>query len=284
MVKTIAVVGAGRVGQTLARGLCRRGYRLGAVVTTHLRTARAAVRFIAAGKASTLPSASLEEAAIVIVATADRQVANAARHLARSATDWRGKVVLHTSGALSSGELAPLRRRGAAVGSLHPIYPFPRPLRSLPRGIVFGVEGDPPAVKQASRLARSLGGKPMKILAEQKRLYHAAAVFAAGHLMTVLDLGAHLLERAGVPKAVARQALLPLAEETLKGYARWGERAWTGPLSRGDVETVRHHLAALKQLPPPYRQVYLAVARAGLTLYGDRSHRARPRLRQLLQA
>lgn len=282
--KTIAVVGAGRVGQTLGRLLRRRGYRIGAVITSTLRTARAGVRFIGAGKPTARLGDDLNAAGIVLIATPDRFVGETARRMARLPANWRRKVVLHTSGALSSRELEPLRRKGAAVGSLHPLYPFPRPLKSLPRGIMFGVEGDPAAVKQAVRLARVLAGKPIRILAVQKKLYHAAAVFAAGHLMTVLDLGARMLTRAGVSKLAARQALLPLAEETLQGYARWGEHAWTGPLERGDAQTVRRHLAALAQLPPEYRQVYLAVARAGLVLYRARPSRARRELRRLLKA
>lgn len=282
MAKTIALVGAGRVGQTLARAL-RRRYRLGAVVTTRRRTARAAVRFIGAGQPRARVDAEVGKADIILIATPDRQVAEAAHALAQLEADWRGKVVLHTSGALGSQELGLLQELGAAVGSLHPLYPFSQPQRQFPRGTVFGVEGDRRAVQQAIALVRALGGEPMRIQAEEKALYHAAAALVAGHLMTLIDLGTRMLVRAGVPKTRARHALRPLIRETIDSYAHQGARAWTGPLARGDAETLWHHLVALKELPRHFREVYLALARAGLALYCPEPTPATKELRRLLE-
>lgn len=283
MPTTIALVGAGRVGQTLGRALRRRGYRIGAVVTRHLSTARAATRFIGAG----LPCAGVDTAAgdadIVLITTPDRQVAAAARALARLKVSWRSLVALQASGALSSRELAPLGKRGAAIGSLHPLYPFPRPLRVFPRGVVFGIEGDRRARQKALALVQALGGQPMEIRSTEKALYHAAAALVAGHLLTLADLGVRALVRAGVRKSRARQALVPLAHATLACYARWGGRAWTGPLERGDVDTVRRHLAGLRRLPSHYMETYRILARAGLSLYRRRSSKGAKQLRRLLK-
>lgn len=279
MAKTIAIVGAGRVGQTLGRALRRRGYRVGAVVARRASRAKAAVRFIGAGRPHAKVCKGIGEARIVFIATPDCQVAVTARALARQKKSWRGHVVLQASGALSSGELAPLARRGAAVGSLHPLYPFPSPLRVFPRGVVFGIEGDRQARRQAIALVRALRGQPMEVRSTEKALYHAAAALAAGHLLTLADLSVRALERAGVRKSRARQVLVPLAQATLDCYSRWGGRAWTGPLERGDVETVRRHLRALRRLPRGYADAYIALAQAALGLYrGGRSKE----LRQLL--
>lgn len=283
MPKTLALVGPGRVGQTLARAL-RRRHRIGAVVARRLRAARAAVRFIGAGQARARLDAALGQADIILIAVPDRQVAEAAHSLGQLNINWRGKVVLHTSGALGSQELGLLQECRAAVGSLHPLYPFPRPLRQFPRGVVFGLEGDRRAVREAAALVRALGGQPMRIRPEEKALYHAAATMVAGHLMTLVDLGTRLLARAGASKTRARHALLPLVRETLESYERWGARAWTGPLERGDAETVWHHLVALKTLPRHYREAYLALAHAGLVLYRDERHPATKELRRLLES
>ncbi|MDA2913345.1 DUF2520 domain-containing protein [Acidobacteriia bacterium AH_259_A11_L15] len=283
MAKTIALIGAGRVGQTLGRALRRRGYRIGAVVTRRLSTARAAVRFIGGGQARAGVDATVGDAHIVLITTPDRQVAAAARALGRLKMSWRGRVALQASGALSSRELAPLKKHGAAVGSLHPLYPFPRPLRIFPRGVVFGVEGDRRARRQALALVRALGGQAMEIRSTEKALYHAAAALVAGHLLTLADLGTRALVRAGVRKARARRALVPLAQATLACYARWGGRAWTGPLERGDVDTVRRHLAGLRRLPPQYLETYQTLARAALSLYRARSSKGTKRLRRLLE-
>jgi len=282
MAKTLAIVGAGRVGQTLGRALRRRGWRVGAVVTRQLSTARAAVRFIGAGKPISDLRFEISKTDLCLLTTADSQISSTARALARVGGDWRGRVVLHTSGALSSRELAPLRRRGAAVGSCHPIYPFPRPLRSFPRGVVFDIEGDRRAVRVATGLARALGGVPVRLSPRGKVLCHASGTLAAGHLLALVDLATTGLVRAGVPRKFAWQALQPLVRETLAGYTRWGAAAWTGPLQRGDVGTVRRHLAALKALPRPYREAYLALARALVELYRRPRDPATRELRRLL--
>jgi competence ComEA-like helix-hairpin-helix protein len=202
-----------------------------AVVTRSPRTARAAVRFIGGGEPiSDLKSqiSKLENAAVVLIATNDNQVPPAARTLARLKKNWRGRVVLQASGALSSRVLAPLGKRGAAVGSLHPLYPFPKPLKVFPPGVVFGLEGDSRALKEALALVRSLKGEPMEVRSTEKALYHAAAALVAGHLLTLADMGVRALVRAGVRKSRARTVLVPLAQATLGWYARQGARAWTG--------------------------------------------------------
>jgi len=285
MAKSISLVGAGRVGQTLGRAWRRRGYRIGAVVTRRSATARAAARFLGAGlPISNLKSeiSTVSDAGIILIATNDNQVAVAARTLARLKKNWRGRVVLQASGALSSRVLAPLRRRGAAVGSLHPLYPFPKPLRVFPPGVVFGIEGDPAARKQALALVRSLRGQPMEVRSTEKALYHAAAALVAGHLLTLADMGVRALVRAGVRRSRARTVLVPLAHATLRCYERWGGRAWTGPLERGDVDTVRRHLAGLRRLPRHYVETYRTLARAGLSLYRAGASKKTQRLRRLL--
>lgn len=180
---------------------------------------------------------------------------------------WRGKVVLHTSGSRDARPLRPLSRLGARCGSFHPLFPFPHPLKDFPRGIFFGIEGDPAALRCARELGRALGGTTVRISSGRKPLYHAAAALAAGHLFTLVDLSARVLERLGLAKRTARTALLPLARATIEQYAQRGERAWTGPLARGDTETVWKHVAALENLPPHFLQAYAVLARAAVALY-----------------
>ena len=105
----------------------------------------------------------------------------------------------------------------------------------------------------------------------------------AGHLMTLMDLGARMMVRAGVPRRRALDALWPLIVETIVGYAYKREKAWTGPLERGDADTVRRHLKALQRLPPVYRRVYAALAEAGLELYRRDQSQATSALRRLLK-
>ncbi len=262
MKKQIAIVGAGRLGRTLARALRLKGYRIGPVVTRSKKTAQAAVRFIG---------------------TPDDRIVPIAKLLAKLKGNWRGTVVLHLSGAVSSEEFAALKKRAAAVGSMHPIYPFSRPLKKFPRGVVFGVEGSAGAVRTASSLVRALGGIPVKVRAKDKALYHAAAAMVAGHLTTQMDLGVRMMQRAGISRSVARRVLLPLMEQTVRGCADQGEKSWVGPLERGDLATVRKHLQSLKKLPPYYRDAYAALGLAAVTLYRSPASKSTKALQRLLK-
>ena len=256
---------------------------MGPVVTRSVRTARAAVQFIGAGKPSAGRTEEIAEADLVLLATPDDQIVSCAKALARVAGNWRVKVVLHTSGAHSSKALAALKRRGASVGSWHPVYPFPQALRVLPAGIVFGIEGTPRAVREAAALTRALRGVAVKVRARDKALYHAAAAMVAGHLVTLIDLGTRMMVRAGLPRSQARRALLPLIEQAVADYGKRGEKAWVGPLQRGDIETVQKHRRALGRMPPIYRDAYLSLARAAVTLYQPGGRKTTRALHQALQ-
>jgi predicted short-subunit dehydrogenase-like oxidoreductase (DUF2520 family) len=128
------------------------------------------------------------------------------------------------------------------------------------RGVCFAVEGDARAVRTARRIARDLGGNVLPIRMRDKALYHAWGMFTSPLLVAVLALGERVGRKAGVQHpAQAAQAIL---RQTLKNYLEAGAAAaFSGPLVRGDVATVRANLRALKSLPEA-RQAYLALARA----------------------
>ncbi|MFN2481106.1 MAG: DUF2520 domain-containing protein, partial [Pyrinomonadaceae bacterium] len=164
----------------------------------------------------------------------------------------RRRIALHASGALSSDALAPLRARGFAVGSLHPLVSVsdPRSGAQTLRGAFYCVEGDAAAARAARRVVRDLGGRAFSVDARDKVLYHAAAVLAAGHLTALFDVATSLLARCGVGADTARRALLTLSESALDNLARApsNARALTGPFARRDFDTVRKHLGALDAL------------------------------------
>jgi predicted short-subunit dehydrogenase-like oxidoreductase (DUF2520 family) len=160
--------------------------------------------------------------------------------------ELRGKVVLHTSGALDSRALAPVKEFGAAAGSMHPLQTFSGVGVPDLAGKVFAVEGDVVAGRVARQIARALGGSPVKIAAGKKVLYHAAAALAAGHVLALVEAATQLLISVGMTRPEATRALLPLTRQVLDNLQRVGPRAaWTGPLARGDYRTVESHLRAL---------------------------------------
>jgi predicted short-subunit dehydrogenase-like oxidoreductase (DUF2520 family) len=234
------------------------GWKIGAVVTRSEASARRAVRFIGAGKACAGMTARILASRVILIATPDDEIAHAAQELARvGEAQLAGSVVLHTSGAMDSEVLEPVRKRGANVGSLHPLQSFSGVAVPSLEGRIFTVEGETPAVRVARRIARALGGSPVRIAGSKKLLYHAAAAMAAGHVLAVEEAATQLLVSLGMKRSEAVRGLLPLTRQVLENFERLGPRpAWTGPLSRGDYKIVRAHLHALQNSPREFALAY----------------------------
>jgi len=195
---------------------------------------------------------------VILIATPDDEIASVAQELARiGEEELRGRVVLHTSGAMDSRVLDAVREQGAIVGSMHPLQSFSGVAAPSLEGRVFTIEGETHAVRVARQIARSLGGSPVRIAGSKKILYHAAAAMAAGHVLAVEEAATQLLVSLGMRRSEAVRALLPLTRQVLENFERLGPRAaWTGPLSRGDYKVVRAHLQALRESPEEFAQAY----------------------------
>jgi predicted short-subunit dehydrogenase-like oxidoreductase (DUF2520 family) len=257
----LSIIGAGRVGRALGRRLHELGWKINAVVTRSDASARKAVRSIGAGKARATLSRDILASRLILISTPDDAVIKVASELARiGAEELRGKVVLHTSGALNSNALKAIRECGAAVGSMHPLQSFSGVAIPPLEGKVFAIEGDPPAVRLARQIVRALGGLPVQIAGESKALYHAAAAFAAGHVLAIEETSARLLMLTGMKRGEAVRALLQLTRQVLENFERLGPRAaWTGPLARGDHGVIAAHTAAMQKLPREFVKAYTAL-------------------------
>jgi predicted short-subunit dehydrogenase-like oxidoreductase (DUF2520 family) len=195
---------------------------------------------------------------LVFICVGDRAIASVAADLART-FELGGVTLLHTSGLLTAETLAPGRDAGAEVASWHPLQSFPPlELGSVAwDGVPCAVEGDPGAVEVGFAVARDLGLRPWLIDPADKVRYHAAAA-VAGNLTHVLVAAARdLLSGCGLPTAAAGHPLQPLVETALRAALTASDLdGLTGPLARGDLETVARHLASL---PPALAQAYRAV-------------------------
>jgi predicted short-subunit dehydrogenase-like oxidoreductase (DUF2520 family) len=263
MAGTLSIIGAGRVGRALGRRLRELGWKIGAVVASSESSARKAVRSIGAGRAHAFLTRQVLAAQVILITTQDHSLATIAAELARiGAEELRGKIVLHTSGALSSDVLDPVRWCGAAVGSMHPLQTFSGVGVPPLEGTVFTIEGDVVAVRMARQMARALGAVPVQIEGSKKPLYHAAGALAAGNVLALMEAATRLMTAAGMKRREAVRALLPLTRQVLENFERLGPRAaWTGPLSRGDYGVVAAHTEAMKDLPPEFAQAYKEVNR-----------------------
>src|SRR5438876_11840308 len=158
MPNSLAIIGAGRVGRALGRRPRELGWRIGAVVTRSEPSARRAVQFIGDRKACTGMTRRILASRVILIATPDSEIAVVAQELARiGEEELRGRVVLHTSGAMDSGVLNAVQERGGTVGSLHPLQSFSGVAVASLEGKVFTIEGEPRAVRVARRIARTLG-------------------------------------------------------------------------------------------------------------------------------
>ena len=262
----MVIIGAGRLAQALAGWARLGGYELAAVVSRDPRRARAAARRLHARQGLALGQ-PLPPAELYWLAISDDALAGVARQLARSHVNWRGRVVLHSSGLCASTVLQPLARRGAATGSLHPLMSFAQGVRVQPQGVLFAFEGSPAARRLARRLIRHWKGEWLELSAAAKPAYHLAASLATPGLV-VLAAAAQAagLRRLSPPyRRKLRQGLMALLAQTARNLARPGslpKEAWTGPLSRGDRRTLRAHRVAARKLGlADYYRAQLRLAR-----------------------
>jgi len=237
----LSIVGAGRCGRTLGLLARRAGWRIGAVTCRRPAHAREAVAFIGAGRPSTKP----EGAALTLIAVPDGEIEGVARVLRMP----RGGVAAHTCASFGSEALEPLR----PAGSLHPLRSFADPGRAAAefRGTACAVDGDAVAMRRLRPFVRAIGGAPLLVKAGRKPLYHAGAVFASNYVIAALEAALRLFEEAGVKRAAALGALTTLVEGTLSNVRAVGiPEALTGPIERGDVATVKRHVAAICERVP----------------------------------
>jgi predicted short-subunit dehydrogenase-like oxidoreductase (DUF2520 family) len=285
MQSTLAIIGAGRVGRALGRQLHESGWKIGAVVTRTEASARRSVRFIGAGKPVAGMSRRILNTDLILITTPDDAIAEMVAELARvGGQELRGKIVLHTSGALDSSVLNSARERGASVGSMHPLQTFSGVGVPDLTGKIFAIEGDALAVRVARKISRALGAAPVQIEAHAKPRYHAAGTMAAGHVLAVMEAAAQLQMSTGMKRREALKGLLPLTRQVLDNYERLGPKAaWTGPLSRGDYGVVSAHLEALQQFSPEYRDAYEALNRLALYVLGQTSPVLPEKFQEVLQ-
>jgi predicted short-subunit dehydrogenase-like oxidoreductase (DUF2520 family) len=272
---SIAIVGPGNFGTALARRMHDAGYQIEEVVSADKPASQKKGRALArAVGACFAPGGRARlNAKIIWLCVPDREISSTARQLA-SRVRWKGKVALHSSGALTSDELQSLRRRGAAVASLHPLMTFVFGSTPELAGVPFALEGDPAAVRVARRIVRDLNGELFAIPKEKKSAYHAWGAFTSPLLLAELVTAEEVARLAGIDRRSARRRMLAIVRQTIENYARNGpEGAFSGPLIRGDVETVSKHLKALMRTPNA-RDVYLALARSALANLPVRNRKA----------
>jgi predicted short-subunit dehydrogenase-like oxidoreductase (DUF2520 family) len=175
-----------------------------------------------------------------------------------------GQYVAHTSGRHGLAVLEPARLVGARVLAVHPAMTFTGTEVDLDRlpGTVFGLTAGPAERELAHALVSDLGGRPTWVSEEMRTLYHAGLAHGANHLVTLVTEAMEILSASGVTDPAG--TLRPLLAAALDNALEHGDAALTGPIVRGDVGTVRAHLADLQANAPQSVASYVALGRATL--------------------
>lgn len=291
----IGVIGGGKVGRCLASYLKESLVGITANSPEHSR--QLAENF------ATEPCTNeelVERAEVLLLTVPDRLIGTVAASLASASVSEHatgsapaaqvpqlllaGKVFLHCSGSMGLEALAPLQREGAHVGSLHPLQSFAGGATEL-AGVYMAMDGDEAACAAAQQIAVVMGGHPFQVPAAERAAYHAAACICSNYAVAVEALAQRLMSRWLGNEEAAWQALLPLFKGTAANLQSTTSprTVLTGPIARGDVNTVEKHLAVL---PPDLVDVYcsLGLATTELALAnGTIDKVAADKLQQLLQ-
>ncbi|MGH3694820.1 MAG: Rossmann-like and DUF2520 domain-containing protein [Pseudonocardiaceae bacterium] len=253
----VGVVSAGRVGSVLGAALAAAGH----VVVGVSAVSRASVRR-AADLLSDVPVLPPDEVVrrsdLVVLAVPDDVLADLVAGLATTGAFRAGQIVVHTSGARGVDVLAPASALGVLPLALHPAMTFTGRAEDAARlaSACVGVTvADETGWSVGEALVLEIGAEPVRVPPQARPLYHAALAHGANHLATLVRDAVDTLEQAGV--VGAQRLLAPLLEAALDNTLRHGDRALTGPVARGDLDTVRLHLKVLAESAPelldPYR-------------------------------
>jgi len=264
----IAVIGAGRLGTSLAYALSKKGYNITAFSCRSMGSAEESRQKIGQGTASSDNIGTADQGEIVIIAVPDDAIKGVVAELAPAGLNWNGKVVFHCSGMLTSSDLDALRSQGASTASVHPCMSFPEKQRSqeLFQGTYFALEGEHLAVAAAKEMIGSIGGLYFMIRPEDKACYHTACSMASNMCVALLYTAISLLGHCGLGEDRAKKVLSPLLEGSLHNVNKIDIfRALTGPVARGDLTTIQKHLTVLEKFPP-IRRIYIDLAQQALDM------------------
>ncbi|WP_299591902.1 Rossmann-like and DUF2520 domain-containing protein [uncultured Microbulbifer sp.] len=281
--RTLNIIGAGNLGRTLARLWSERGvFRVGNICNRTLASATDATAFIGAG-APVADIQSMAPADFWLIAVADDHIEAVAAELAirlqsanaEAQSTGATPVVFHCSGALSSSALTACAP--AKIASAHPVHSFADPERSVNSlaGTFVALEGDALAREYLEGMFAQLDCTSITLSPEQKVLYHTGSVIACNYLTVLMDLSLQTFAAAGIDENTARKLLEPIVLQTAKNnFALGPENALTGPLARGDLQTVTRQLGALTEVaktqpqaaPPPLADIYRLLGKAALPM------------------
>ncbi len=247
MLKKVVVIGAGKVGSVLTRHLYQKNYVIEAVYNRHPEKAQWLAEQTGARVAESLEQTAkaTRTADLVLLTVSDGAIAPLSQTLSQKGGFRSDQVVIHTSGACSASELKGVKEALA----LHPLQSLASREQELLPGSYFALEGSEKACQIGERLVVDLGGKSFRIKSEDKILYHAGACVISNYLVSLLHLAEKIYQKIGLERSEIWSAVSPLFWGTWNNVEQKGSQAaLTGPISRGDWQTIVRHLQDLAQV------------------------------------
>jgi predicted short-subunit dehydrogenase-like oxidoreductase (DUF2520 family) len=255
----LGFIGAGKVGTALAIRLHRKGYPVVAVHDTKPEAARHFVGAIEGCKTAGRTQEVADAADLVFITVVDDLIARTA-----SGIKWRQEqMAVHCSGANSAALLDGAKEQGAIVGVFHPGQMFADKEQAVEAisGSTFDIEADEPLLGIFKELAAALDGYWIEVNAEQRAAYHVAIELPSVYLMLNYRLAVKVFQAMGISAEEATRVLLALIHATTRNIETFGtSKALTGPVDRGDTETVKRHIDGLQSVYPPVLPLYRELA------------------------
>jgi predicted short-subunit dehydrogenase-like oxidoreductase (DUF2520 family) len=271
----INIIGAGHLGKTIGHLLWKNQLvDIGAVYNSTANSSAEAIQFIGSG--CYYPAiAELPAADLTLITTPDDLIAPIAIELSENPFIGQNSIIVHCSGSLSSDVLNPLKEKGAQIASIHPMRSFANPALSTEQyqGTYCAMEGDAHALSLIKTLFDAIGSITYVINKDKKSLYHAAGVFASNYMVTLAQQALLCLQEAEVDQEIAMSIITTLMRGTLVNLENTlsPEQALTGPIMRGDVETIKKHRIAFTN--PEVHTLYSSLGKATLELTSHDSNK-----------
>ncbi|SHK01345.1 Predicted oxidoreductase, contains short-chain dehydrogenase (SDR) and DUF2520 domains [Caminicella sporogenes DSM 14501] len=254
----IGFIGAGKVGKAFGAYLYKKGFN---VVGYFSKTFNSSLKGASLTNSKAFKNLEdlTKESEIVFITTNDDEIQRVCKLLVEKDILHNGQILVHMSGASSSTILGRAKAKGCFIYSMHPLQAFAdvdKAVRDL-ENTVFSIEGDAEKICVLENMLKITGNNYFKINSEQKSIYHAAACVVSNYLVALIDYGLSLMKSIGIEEKEGYKALYPLIEGTIKNIYDLGtEKALTGPIARGDIDTVNKHLESFRKIIPDKLKVY----------------------------
>ncbi|MBM7051608.1 MULTISPECIES: Rossmann-like and DUF2520 domain-containing protein [unclassified Rothia (in: high G+C Gram-positive bacteria)] len=262
----IGIISAGKVGAVLGAALTSAGHAIVGVYAKSEESQERARTLLPQAPLMEIPQI-VEKSEVILLAVPDDALAPLVAWIAEHTPLQSGQIILHTSGRYGVGILKPATDKGAIGLAIHPAMTFTGLSLDLARlhNTSFGVSGAAPFLPIAQALAVEMGGEPVIIAEGDRPLYHAALAHASNHLVTITGQSMQILASLGIENPA--RYLEPLVRASLDNALASGESALTGPVVRGDSQTVEAHTEvlhgfAVEENAQDIEVAYRALARA----------------------